>query len=196
MQLGLALKGQRKYAVTQEIYIMKRKPFQQLPSTIICMAGSELVLIIQRKYTIGHRCETVLHLPAKSNTQHDTKSNKGALFYLHTVMRCYNIFVMLRSAWLWISPLQLFKANIILLRNLLLIEDRQNSFFAKNKPFRTKPCLSNFRFPWITRRSIEGANTCMQLNFNFWPTLIKCASLKYSVRIWSRLLNLDVAQKI
>lgn len=40
----------------------------------------------------------ILHLCAKANTQHDTKSNKGLLFYLHTVMWCCNIFGVLRSA--------------------------------------------------------------------------------------------------
>lgn len=33
------------------------------------------------------------------------------------------------------------EANIILMRNLLLIEDIQNLLFAKNKPFRTNPAL-------------------------------------------------------
>lgn len=100
---------------------MQSKSFQQFPSTIICIAASESVFVIQRKYTIGHRCKTVQHLPAKSNTQHDAKSSKGASFYLHTVIWCCNMLVMLRSTRLQISPPQQFKPNI-LMRNLLLMK--------------------------------------------------------------------------
>lgn len=60
---------------------MKRKSFQQLPSTNICVAVSKRVLVIQRKYTIGHRCKTVPHVPAKSNTNSMTlKATKGPYF--------------------------------------------------------------------------------------------------------------------
>jgi len=52
VRLGIRSKGRRKYAVTQEIYIMKRKPFQQLPSTITCVAGSERVLLLFKGSTL------------------------------------------------------------------------------------------------------------------------------------------------
>lgn len=129
--LGLRLKGQRKYGVTWGIYAMMRKSFQHLPSTIIFVAGSESVVVIQRKYNIGHRCKAVLHVPAKSNTQHDTKSNKRVLFYLHSVMWCGKMFVKSRSS---LMTLDRFSSLIAIQSqtNLILIEEKVYYFPRTN----------------------------------------------------------------